>query len=133
MQFINIYFGGTLVRDVVAWTKGEQHVAVEHRLKIVDSSYGKRLSTDSFSTNSFHTQGVTLGSLAPCLEVIAVSDAEVVEGLYHPELPVLGIQWHPERVGPDPQCGTDLFRYWLDLCADYSKAKSAARMECHPE
>ena len=129
MQFINTYFGGTLVRDVAACTKGEQHVATDHRLKIVDPSYRKRLWVDSLATNSFHDQGVTIGTLAPCLKAIALSEAGVVEGVYHPGRPVLAIQWHPERDNPDRQLAAELFRHWLGWCADYSSAKCTGQIE----
>lgn len=116
MQLINTYFGGTLIRDVAAWAKGEPHVAVEHRVAIVDAGYRQRLGTDTWSTNSFHNHGVTVKTLADVLRVIALSEAGVVEGCYHPGLPVLGIQWHPERPSPDPELAAALFRHWLSWC-----------------
>ena len=119
MQFINMYFGGTLVRDVATWTNGEKHVAADHLLEIVDDTYRERLGAEVLSTNSFHNQGVTKGTLAPCLKAIAMSKAGVVEALYHPDLPVLGIQWHPERKGPDPRIGSELLRQWLQYCTNH--------------
>lgn len=121
MQFTNTYFGGTLVRDLARWTQGEKHVASYHRVKIVDPSFRDRLGVDALSTNSFHNQGVTEETLAPGLKVIAKSDAGVVEALYHPELPLLGIQWHPERKNPDPRLGAALLHHWLDWCGDRSR------------
>ena len=124
MQFLNVYFGGTLVRDVAVWTHGEQHVAVQHRLTIIDADYRQQLGgRETFSTNSFHHHGVTLGTLAPRLKPIAVSSGQVVEALYHPTLPVLGLQWHPEREGPDQQVGATLIRQWLDWCAREAKSQ----------
>ena len=120
MQFVNTHFGGTLERDVSAHTSGERHVAVEHRVKLVDEAYRKTLGLEEFSTNSFHNHGVTLETLAPPLKVIAASDAGVVEALYHPELAVLGFQWHPERTSPDSQSGSKLFCHWLEECASHS-------------
>jgi len=37
--------------------------------------------------------------IASGLKVFALSEDELVEGLYHPDYPLLGIQWHPERSG----------------------------------
>ena len=121
MQLINAYFGGTLVRDVAAWTEGERHVAADHRVRIVDSSYRQRLGVDAAFVNSYHNHGVTLETLADALKAIATSDAGVIEALHHPELQVLGMQWHPERVNPDPPTATRLFRDWLELCANFSR------------
>ena len=39
MQHTNIYFGGTLVRDLEAATGGEMHVAVNHDVSIVDKRF----------------------------------------------------------------------------------------------
>ena len=128
MQFINTYFGGTLVRDLLTETEGETHVAMDHRLKIVDARFREILKVDMLTTNSFHDQGVTLETLAPCLKPIALSEAGVVEALYHPELPLLGMQWHPERPNPDPQTATALFSHWLGWCISYSQAKHPAGM-----
>ena len=122
MQLTNTYFGGALVRDLARWTEGEKHVAAEHHVDIVDPGFRARLGVDALNTNSFHDQGVTLETLAPDLRVIARSRAGVVEALYHPDLPVLGTQWHPERASPDPVMGSELFRVWLNWCADPSRA-----------
>ena len=128
MQLINTYFGGTLIRDVALWTEGEKHVATDHRVRIVDPSYRQRLGVDSFFANSYHNHGVTPGTLADALKAIATSDAGVVEALHHPELRIMGMQWHPERVNPDPPTATRLFREWLGLCADFSRAGAAEVM-----
>ena len=44
----------------------------------------------------------------------------VVEALYHEKLPVLGVQWHPERMcfthaRRDAEDGARLLRYFLSL------------------
>lgn len=117
LQHLNAYFGGSLVRDLAAWSGSEHHVAVEHPVEIVDSRFRERLGTGSLTVNSFHNHGVTLETLAPSLKVIAASGEGVVEALYHPELPVLATQWHPERKNPDPELGSALFRQWLQWCS----------------
>lgn len=122
MQFINAYLGGTLVRDVAGWTGGKSHAGVVHSVTIVDPDYRRRLGAEACSTNSFHDQGVTLRTLASGLQPIAVSETGIVEGFYHITLPVLGIQWHLERRGPDSHVGDELFRQWLGWCAEYSGA-----------
>ena len=121
MQLVNVYFGGTLVRDVAAASRGEPHAAVSHRVTIVDPELQRWLDRTAASTNSFHNHGVTLTTLSPSLNALAVSEAGVVEGLRHPSLPIVGIQWHPERPGPDPEVGAELFRRWLSWCGEYAK------------
>ena len=57
MQHTNIYFGGTLVRDLEAATGGEMHVSVNHDVSIVDTRFSEELGTDSLTINSFHNHG----------------------------------------------------------------------------
>ena len=68
--------------------------------------------------NSAHHQAVeTTGS---GLLVAQYSQDFVVEALYHEKLPVLGVQWHPERMcfahaRRDAEDGARLLRYFLSL------------------
>lgn len=126
MQIVNAYFGGSLERDLVAWTGGEQHVTSVHLVKVVDSGYRDALGVDSFPANSFHNHGVTSDSLGTGLRPIALSKAGVVEALYHENLPILGFQWHPERSSPDPAMGSKLFLQWLELCQARSGGREPA-------
>ena len=50
--------------------------------------------------NSFHHYGVKIEDLSPALTPLAVAEDGVVEAIYHPKAPILGIQWHPERMNP---------------------------------
>ena len=118
IQTINAYFGGGVVRDLLEWTDGEGHVAVEHRVEIIDPSYRQRLGTSSFNTNSYHDHGVAPGGLAPALKAVAVSEKGVVEALRHSDLPILATQWHPERKNPEPGPASALFRHWLEWCVE---------------
>lgn len=99
MQFINVFFGGTLVPDL------EQHPAWEthrpggsHPVAIVDPAALDMLGADIYEVNTFHRQAVTTGTMAPALRAFAVDrGSDVVEGLFHPSLPVAAVQYHPER------------------------------------
>jgi gamma-glutamyl-gamma-aminobutyrate hydrolase PuuD len=35
--------------------------------------------------------------LAPTLRPFAIAEDQTMEGVYHPELPIAGVMWHPER------------------------------------
>ncbi len=37
----------------------------------------------------------------------------IVEGLYHPQLPVLAVQWHPERPNPATQFDVEILGRFL--------------------
>jgi len=82
MQFINVYFGGTL-------TKVDNHVNRNHKL------FTKLYKGGGGIVNSYHEQGIE--KLSSELKTFAYSDDRVIEGIYHIKHKIMGIQWHPER------------------------------------
>lgn len=106
MEMIQHYFGGQL-------TYHPEHSAEEaHPVEWLES--GER-----FLVNSFHQWGIATDNLAPPLQPLAVTNDGLIEALQHPELPLLGVQWHPERSGSP----TDLD---LRLMRDLFKSSPAA-------
>ncbi len=88
LEMIQHFFGGSLTRchdthahahsHSIQWLKtGEKHFV-----------------------NSYHQWGVVKTHIAQPLEILALSQDDTVEALQHRELPILGVQWHPERCGP---------------------------------
>jgi putative glutamine amidotransferase len=103
MQFINYYFGGTVSRDIDKITGVPLgHVKTVHGIIIEDRHLISLLKRKGINVNSYHRQGVFEDQLSPRLKVAARSGSDgLIEALYHPLLPVMGIQWHPERKSPD--------------------------------
>jgi len=101
MQFINVFFGGTLIQNITRQIKTCNHnPGMSHSLKLVDKQTRKFLKTDFITTNSYHNQAVTVETMSPDLRIFILdSKTEIVEGLYHPNYPIAGIQCHPERNG----------------------------------
>ncbi len=121
-QLLNVYFGGTLFQhiDSAGLHCSEKdfdlvHTLVSKEESLVYSLYGKE-----FLANSFHHQAVKL--LGKELKITAVEkETGVVEAFEHTALPVLGFQWHPERMcflnkRPDTVDGTDVFAHFISLC-----------------
>lgn len=97
MQFINVFFGGSILRDV-GDVRGEVHHSGNvHDLMVTETVAEKCLGTDRWSMKSFHRQGINEVVLAKPLRKFIVSGSGIIEGLYHPNLPIAGIQFHPER------------------------------------
>jgi putative glutamine amidotransferase len=114
MQLLNVHFGGRLVRNLdEVCERRNSHVASNHEIEIVDAGWRKRLKTKAVRTNSFHRQGVTLSTLSSQLRPFAVDANGIVEGLYHPDLPITGIQWHPERSNSASEVDDIVLRSWL--------------------
>jgi len=62
--------------------------------------FGRKLGKKA-KVNSFHNYGITKKDLSKSLEAIASTEQGVIEAVYHPNLPILGLEWHPERLSPD--------------------------------
>ena len=98
IHMINAHFGGDLTAELSALSpRMQNHVAQVHKVSFVESFAGQAKGS-VIDVNSFHNQGLTSENVSRLLTVFAVADDGVVEGVVHPELPVLGVQWHPERV-----------------------------------
>jgi len=103
LQVINRHFGGH-----VDATLPEAHVG-EHDVTM-DSGMVQRV-------NSFHNQGVTVSGLSPDLRAFAQTSGGVIEALRHPSLPIIAVQWHPERPSPSSALDKALIEEWLKQCA----------------
>lgn len=96
MQLINIYLGGTLIQDL---PNSEKHQISEgdllHNSYVTRDCILSRLYGKEFIINSNHHQAVD--KLGKHLTAIQYSDDGILEGFVHESLPILGVQWHPER------------------------------------
>ena len=95
MQVINAFFGGTLLQDLPGHGRiwGEDSV---HPVWNTDPLWRRELG-ETMAVNSAHHQAVQ--RLGKGLLVTQLAEDGVVEGLRHENLPVWGVQWHPERWG----------------------------------
>lgn len=114
MQLINVYFGGDLFQHLpTARMHSESGTDIFHRLHMTSCTEFcalQRLLSDFTVVNSAHHQGVHhLGNGLLCLQH---TDDLVPETIVHKRLPVLGLQWHPERM---PDFGSDAFSKLLGL------------------
>ena len=75
---------------------------------------------DPFVATRYHSLAVDPESLPPELDVTARSTSGVVMGLRHRDLPVEGVQFHPESVLT--QGGHQLLANWLRTCGDATAA-----------
>ena len=117
MQMINLRFGGSLSRQLSRECPPEEtHTVTRHEVDIVEPTLRRLAGMERVVTNSYHAQGVTLSRLAPSLRPFALTRGGVVEGLRHPDLPIWGVQWHPERENPAAALDRVLLNEWLARC-----------------
>ncbi len=120
-QVINVYFGGTLIQDLPSHDHHQPYYENHERSDchlfariLPDTPLSDLCYSSEIFINSAHHQAVD--QVAKELEVCAYSDDEVIEGLYHKSLPILALQWHPERMAYDHYVeaysdGSLIFRY----------------------
>ncbi len=98
MQVINVAFGGSLCQDLPTadfhrYRDGDQyHEACNASGSLLQALYG-----DNMVVNSAHHQGID--RLGRGLRAIQWAPYDgCVEAITHVSLPILGLQWHPERL-----------------------------------
>lgn len=110
VQAINVFLGGTLRQHV------EGHANCCHAVRCTGQLAD--LLGDSLSVNSYHHQ--TVERIAAGLTAAACAPDGVVEALVHRSAPLLGVQWHPERMVTsvcDDVTGADHLPLFRWLCA----------------
>ena len=112
MHMLNAYFGGSIVTDIRSQAPGTgNHVACEHEVQVTLPQMVERFGYEKLTTNSYHNQGLTQNEIAPILECWAVTCGEdIIEAVKHRTLPIVGIQWHPERPRSTVDFDKDLVR-----------------------
>lgn len=128
MQVINVAFGGTIIQDMPN--------AALHRYQNGDQYHDTGILTDSclhtlYGThtivNSAHHQ--CIGQLGNTLKPIQWCNKDhCIEAIIHEALPILGLQWHPERLNLPQISGQPiltLFASWMDAsCHIYAEEGS---------
>lgn len=109
LQFIGHMHGCRITQDL-GKEAGVTHVARNHSVDIVAGEFARRFGADRLEVNSYHNQGILVGEIPETLRVFALSDSQVVEGVYLPHAPVIGVQWHPERAGGAAAFDAELLR-----------------------
>lgn len=96
MQVINKFLGGGIEKNLFD-ACSEQHVAAEHPVRLISDPFLRLSSSESIDVNSYHDCGVLKKQLSEQCSAFAVASKNIVEGLHHKTLPIVGVQWHPER------------------------------------
>ncbi|MEX2618147.1 MAG: aminodeoxychorismate/anthranilate synthase component II [Alphaproteobacteria bacterium] len=73
-----------------------------------------------FTATRYHSLVVERESLPECLEITAEADDGVIMGVAHRELPLYGVQFHPESIAS--QHGHQLLGNFLDMTRQYRDA-----------
>lgn len=105
MQLINIFFGGDMHQHLQTASIHEYCGADQlHEANAISASLINRLYGPNLVINSAHHQGVD--SPGRGITYTQFAPDGVVEALEHRFLPIVGVQWHPERI----ECGDILLQ-----------------------
>ena len=111
IQSIAAFLGGSLYQDIDE--AGLAH-NVQEKTHLVETIRSHPLTDsflDQFVTNSFHHQAV---KIVPDGFVVIFKHQDVIEGIIHQTLPILGVQWHPERLDTkESNLIFDIFVKWV--------------------
>ena len=114
LQMINKFFEGNTTYGI---SMSHNHpVAQKHSIYILENPIIPSFSNSQVSVNSYHDDGIHIQDLSIHLTPFAIWENTFVEGFYHPTLPILGVQWHPERTPTSHALDEGILNYWVDLC-----------------
>ena len=128
-QLINTFFGGTLYQHI---PEADLHTRKEnadeaHEVKSVSGSILADLYGERFFVNSAHHQAIK--KLGDGLSVSAIWDDKYIEAVEHETLPIIGVQWHPERMcfsqaRTDTVSGSKIFEKFIEMCQENKNKKT---------
>ena len=127
-QLINVYFGGTLIQHLPTAQRHQRDEGSPfdkiHDTRTEEGSVLHRLYGADFTVNSSHHQAVDVPGDG--LTITQYADDGTVEGFQHDSLPVLAVQWHPERMTgqhsrSDTVDGGRIIEYFIGNCKEYSE------------
>lgn len=123
LQFLNVYFGGTLYQDIPSqFLTDVKHRMEEpyHRsshdcLPEADSPLETLVGAEAIGVNSHHHQAVK--DMAPGLTVMGRSGDGIVEALWKKDEKFLwAVQWHPESIWDIEPSSAKIFEAFITAC-----------------
>ncbi len=114
-QLINVYFGGTMIQDIRSDIahRSYQGDAI-HTINAKEGSFLYELYGGNFVANSSHHQSSDI--LGEGMEAVAFAEDGIIEAARHISLPIITVQFHPERMGGDKTVkGKEIFDHFMRM------------------
>lgn len=136
-QIINVYFGGTMIQHLPTAFRHFREMDEPdkvHGCMAEEDSWLAKIYGTKFYHNSAHHQAVDRLGKGLVTDSRCLEDG-TVEALHHLELPVYGVQWHPERMclvleREDTVNGLPVFQFFCRVCGgEPTKFMESAKSE----
>lgn len=122
LQIINVAMGGSLTQNLPPDSlcfHGRADRDLVHPLRTAPGSLMERLYGARLAVNSAHHQAIEHAAVS--ILPTAWSEGGVIEAIEHKTLPILGVQFHPERMSgelrrPDTADGAPVFEWFIEQC-----------------
>lgn len=121
LQLINVMLGGSLYQHIDGHMQTAPRTSNEFCVSVKEKTLlWKITGKSSIYVNSFHHQAVK--SVAPGLNVCAVSEDDIVEGLCLDDYSfLLAVQWHPELIFKHDSSSFAIFCNFISAAEKYKK------------
>ncbi|MCI5774160.1 MAG: gamma-glutamyl-gamma-aminobutyrate hydrolase family protein [Erysipelotrichaceae bacterium] len=117
-QLINVYLGGSLYQDcrlcpsnTLNHKTPANKAATMHNIVIRNDSFLEDILGEVAIVNSYHHQAIN--KVGKDLLKIALSNDGIVEGIQHKYLPIVGLQFHPEKNIEEDHKMQMIFNKWV--------------------
>jgi len=108
MQMLNHYFGGKITKNIHDNAAVLRSPKVGHSVSIEKPIFGLR---GVYKVNHYHLDGVRRNQVTKNFDIFAVDkDLDIIEGIVHKSLPIVGLQWHPERKGSEKKLNETIIK-----------------------
>lgn len=115
-QALAALLGGSLYQDIEQEKLSHPHDDIYHNVVKINNFGLATLLPDEFKVNTYHHQAIK--TLAPGF-ITLYQNHDIIEAIEHKTLPIIGIQWHPERM--DTFESDVIFKYFADKIKDYEQ------------
>lgn len=106
MQSLNVFLGGDLYQDIPSIFGYTHFKSTPHEIIIMENSLLSYSIGKRAIVNSRHHQSVK--TLGDTLYIAAKTHDEIIEAIESITYPILGVQWHPERIN-----GNTVFEHFI--------------------
>lgn len=115
-QALSAVFGKSLYQDFISSGLNHPHEGIYHEVTKVTNFGIATLLPDKFISNTYHHQSIK--ELADGF-VVLYKNHDIIEAIEHTTLPIIGFQWHPERM--DTNESDIIFNYFKEKVESYAK------------